>query len=140
VSLLFHSRPQAYRIIMSLKRKAATAATNDAKKPKANGSITSFFGPPKVVSSTTKTAGAGSEATEPAPVASRFDKEKWVASLTDEQKELLALEIETLHDSWLAVLKEEILSKEFLELKKFLNKEWEGSVKIFPPKEDIYSW
>ncbi|PQE20325.1 hypothetical protein CJF30_00001659 [Rutstroemia sp. NJR-2017a BBW] len=124
---------------MSLKRKAATAATNDAKKPKANGSITSFFGPPKVVSSTTKTAGAGAEATEPAPAASRFDKEKWVATLTDEQKELLALEIETLHDSWLAVLKEEILTKEFLELKKFLNKEWEGSVKIFPPKEDIYS-
>ncbi|KAM3088560.1 uracil DNA glycosylase [Clarireedia jacksonii] len=125
---------------MSLKRKAATTPTNDAKKPKANGSITSFFGPPKVVSSTAKASGTGTDANEPAPVTSRFDKEKWVASLTDEQKELLTLEIETLHDSWLAVLKEEILSKDFLELKKFLNKEWEGSVKIFPPKEDIYSW
>lgn len=120
---------------MSLKRKATTNPTNDAKKPKANGSITSFFGPPKTVSSTNK-----GDSTAPAAAAFKFNKEKWVATLTEEQKDLLKLEIETLHESWLAVLKDEIVGKEFLELKKFLKKELEGKDKIFPPMEDVYSW
>ncbi|QSZ37432.1 hypothetical protein DSL72_008528 [Monilinia vaccinii-corymbosi] len=125
---------------MSLKRKATTNPTNNAKKSKANGSITSFFGPPKAVSSTTEATGASKEPTEPAPAAFKFNKEKWVATLTDEQRDLLKLEIDTLHESWLAVLKDEIVGKEFLELKKFLKKELEGKEKIFPPMEDVYSW
>ncbi|TGO36573.1 hypothetical protein BHYA_0121g00340 [Botrytis hyacinthi] len=125
---------------MSLKRKATTNPTNDAKKPKANGSITSFFGPPKTVSSTTKGSGNSADSTAPAPAAFKFNKEKWIATLTEEQKDLLKLEIETLHESWLAVLKDEIVGKEFLELKKFLKKELEGKDKIFPPMEDVYSW
>lgn len=107
---------------MSLKRKAAEAATATAKKPKANGSITSFFGAPK-----------------PAPGA-EFNKAKWVEGLTDEQKELLKLEIDTLHESWLAQLKDEILTTRFLELKRFLKKEKESKQTIYPPMEDVYSW
>lgn len=125
---------------MSLKRKANTNPTTDAKKPKVNGSITSFFGPPKTVSSTTKGNDTSTESKEAAPDAFKFNKEKWVASLTEEQKDLLKLEIDTLHESWLAVLKDEIVSKEFLDLKRFLKQEWEGDVKIFPPKEDVYAW
>lgn len=125
---------------MSLKRKAADTPTGDAKKSKANGSITSFFGPPKTVSTTTKVSGTGTETIEPAPAASKFNKEAWVKKLTEEQKELLKLEIETLHESWLKELKDEVTSKEFLELKKFLKREQETGTKIFPPMEDVYSW
>ena len=60
--------------------------------------------------------------------------------LTPEQKDLLALEIETLDESWLAQLKDEVVSKEFLELKRFLKKEHEQGKQIFPPAPDVYSW
>ena len=116
----------------SLKRKATELPTSgDAKKAKANSSITSFFGQPKVTTSS---------ATADAPAAKKFDKAEWLSSLTQEQTELLQLEIDTLHDSWLSYLADEIKSKEFLELKRFLKKEAESGVKIFPPFEDVYSW
>lgn len=63
-----------------------------------------------------------------------------MASLTDEQRGLLQLEIDTLHESWLAELKDEIVTKEFLDLKRFLDREATAGTKIFPPREDIYSW
>ncbi|KAL2809298.1 uracil-DNA glycosylase-like protein [Aspergillus granulosus] len=120
----------------SLKRGAGHLASPaaDAKKQKANGSITSFFGAPK--SSATapgKTTAAGA----PSP---SFNKQKWVATLTAEQKELLKLEIDTMDESWLAHLKEDIVKPEFLALKRFLQKEKQSGVKVFPPEEDIYSW
>ncbi|GME38813.1 Uracil-DNA glycosylase [Neofusicoccum parvum] len=118
---------------MSLKRKAADAATADAKKPKANGSITAFFGPPKVSSTATN----GAAAIKPT---AKFDKEAWTKKLTDEQRELLKLEIDTLDESWLLHLKDEITSPEFLNLKRFIKKEQEAGKKIFPPMEDVYSW
>lgn len=71
---------------------------------------------------------------------SKFDKEKWVASLNDEQKKLLKLEIDTLDPSWLAVLKDDIVTPGFLDLKRFLNREIESKQKIYPPMEDVYSW
>ena len=123
---------------MSLKRKAADIATAEAKKPKQNSSITSFFGPPKTNPSTSST-NPSKPPTDPAP-AVKFDKEEWIKTLTDEQKTLLKLEIETLHESWLAVLKDEITTKEFIGLKKFLKSEAEAGKKIFPPSEDVYSW
>lgn len=107
----------------TLKRKAAPAPAPDAKKPK-SGTLTSFF---------TKS--------EPAAAAApRFNKDKWVAGLSEEQRQLLKLEIDTMDESWLAVLKDEIVTKEFLELKRFLEKEDKAGRKVFPPKEDIYSW
>ncbi len=122
----------------SLKRKAGPqTGGSDVKKPKQNGSITSFFGGPKPTSSS---ADSGAKSAAPEPAAPKFDKVKWVASLTAAQKELLQLEITTLHDSWLAHLKDEITSPEFLELKKFLDRETAAGKKWFPPKEDVYSW
>ncbi|KAI9701844.1 MAG: uracil DNA glycosylase [Candelina mexicana] len=118
----------------NLKRKAADFAAAGAKKPKADGSITSFFGAPKNVSTTSSTSPA-----VPTPVV-KFDKARWLEKLTEEQKELLKLEIETLHESWLAHLKEEVLTKEFLDLKRFLKKEKEDGKTVFPPLEDVYSW
>lgn len=131
-----------------IKRKADEVATSATKKPKVNASITSFFKQP---ASESKAAGADthtsplSSLTNPSPAdppiaAPKFDKEKWLEKLTPEQKELLTLEIETLHESWLAQLKDEITSKEFLDLKRFLKKEKESGKTIFPPMEDVYSW
>ncbi|KAI9786793.1 MAG: uracil DNA glycosylase [Peltula sp. TS41687] len=119
----------------SLKRKATELAVANAKKPKADGSITSFFSVPKSADAANKFSDAGSS-----PPAPNFNKEKWVSSLTDEQRELLKLEIDTLHESWLAHLKEEVVKPSFLELKRFLKKELDAGKQIFPPQEDVYSW
>lgn len=127
---------------MSLKRKAVDLAADAAKKPKANGSITSFFGQSKPNPSTSSTNPSkpsdSPTAPETAPI--KFDKDAWVAKLDDEKKELLKLEIETLHESWLGALKEEVVSKEFLDLKRFLKQEISSGKKVFPPMDDVYSW
>jgi len=119
----------------TLKRKAGVAAgENEAKKPKANGNIASFFG-----AAAPKPAAKTSASAPEAPVV-KFDKEKWVATLTPEQKELLQLEIDTMDESWLAQLKDDITTTEFLNLKKFLKQETANKRKWFPPAEDVYSW
>jgi len=148
-----------------LKRKAADVATSSSKK---QATLNTFFGTPKVPSSSPfsvqseskddpKCSAPASTSGEPQPPSSantvsafsslgtstatqKFDKKAWVEKLTDEQKDLLELEIHSLHESWLAQLKDEVLSKEFLELKRFLKKEKEANKTIFPPPEDVYSW
>ncbi|KAJ0295554.1 hypothetical protein COL5a_009308 [Colletotrichum fioriniae] len=128
----------------TLKRKAGTLSASDSKKPKQDGSIMSFFGAPKPAAGNkgagSTAAGAAGAAAGPEAPAVKFDKAKWVAGLTAEQKELLQLEISSLHESWLALLKDEVTSKEFLDLKRFLNRESDAGKKWFPPKEDVYSW
>ncbi|KAJ2970829.1 hypothetical protein NQ176_g7996 [Zarea fungicola] len=122
----------------SLKRKASgSGAEPDGKKPKANGSIASFFG--AVPRPGQNGVGKASAAAASAP-AIKFDKEKWISGLTAEQKTLLQLEIDTMHESWLGLLKDDITTKEFLDLKKFLDRETAAGKKWFPPKEDVYSW
>ena len=126
----------------TLKRKAdATGSAADLKKPKKDSSLTAFFGAPKVSNSTASSASLSSSngATSEAP-APRFDKDKWVSTLTAEQKKLLKLEIDTLDPSWLVHLKEELVSREFLDLKRFLQREVDSGKKIFPPFAEIYSW
>jgi hypothetical protein len=113
---------------MSLKRKAGEAATDASKKPKANGSITAFFGAPKPA------------ANSKAAAAAKFDREAWVAKLTEEQKDLLKLELETLHESWLPHLKDVLLTPQFLDLKRFLKQELKSGKTIYPPMKDVYSW
>ncbi|KAG7895453.1 hypothetical protein KL936_000161 [Ogataea polymorpha] len=70
---------------------------------------------------------------------SSFDKQKWINSLTAEQKDLLELEISSMESSWLALLHQELTKPYFLGLKRFLLSEWKSQT-IFPPKENIYSW
>lgn len=110
-----------------------SAPAVESKKPK-GGSITAFFGVPKPKPLSTQASGSA-----PARPSS-FNKEKWVASLTPEQQDLLQLEINTLDESWLAHLKDEVVTPEFLNLKRFLKKEKESKAKIFPPEADVYSW
>ncbi|KAI0383509.1 uracil-DNA glycosylase [Hypomontagnella monticulosa] len=120
----------------SVKRKGEGLASGDAnKKPKMNGNIASFFGAPK---SSAPSSSPSSLAPDAPPL--KFDKEKWVAGLTLEQKRHLQLEIQTLDPSWLAHLKDEITTPEFIELKKFLEAEVKAGKKVFPPREDVYSW
>ncbi|KAK5078677.1 uracil DNA glycosylase [Lithohypha guttulata] len=123
----------------SLKRKAGpTAAANDPKKPKKDASLTSFFGQPKIVHSTTgSNSSAHAEAQGAAP---NFDKAKWAETLSAEQKDLLKLEIDTLDPTWLAHLKDEITTPGFLKLKKFLKSEIDSGKTVFPPLEEVYSW
>ncbi|KAG5439348.1 hypothetical protein PCK2_000846 [Pneumocystis canis] len=61
-------------------------------------------------------------------IMTKFNKQVWIQGLTEQQRELLKLEIECLHESWLS-------------LKSFLKQE-KKSHTIFPPDEDkdIYSW
>lgn len=120
----------------SVKRKGEGLASGDSnKKPKMNGNIASFFGAPK---SSAPSSSPSSSAPEAPPL--KFDKDKWVAGLTLEQKRHLQLEIQTLDPSWLAHLKDEITTPEFIELKKFLEAEVKAGKKVFPPREDVYSW
>jgi uracil-DNA glycosylase len=105
-------------------------------KRKAGSSITAFFKPD--ASKAQKTDSDSGNAVQRA--VNNFDKEKWVASLTPEQRELLQLEIDTLDLSWLSVLYPELTKGYFLSLKKFLKTEKDKGKKIFPPEKDIYSW
>jgi uracil-DNA glycosylase len=90
---------------MNVKRKATSTISSaltsppDPKKLK-QGSLTAFFGAPKHTVHTASKA--------------NFDKQAWINSLTPSQKELLKLEIETLHESWLAALKDELTKPYFL--------------------------
>ncbi|KAI1809296.1 uracil-DNA glycosylase [Poronia punctata] len=127
----------------TLKRKsaaAAAAAADASKKAKTNGSITSFFGPPKTSTITNGNKTGPVSSSSAINPASRFDKDAWVATLTPEQKRHLHLEINTLDPSWLALLKDEIVKPEFIALKKFIEAEVGSGKNIFPPSEDVYSW
>lgn len=153
----------------SLKRKAGAdlAASIDPKKakqqPGQQSSLMSFFGGPKGASgaasssaATTRSAATNASSSSKAGGAAKpglapaqpeffqsqlkFDKAKWVAKLTKEQQQLLKLEIDTLGESWLAVLKDELVTPSFLDLKRFLSREHTAGRKIFPPPQDVYSW
>ena len=67
-------------------------------------------------------------------------KAKFQAGLSIEERQLLDLEIRTMEDGWFQVLSSEFTKPYFLELKKFLAREWSGTTPIFPPQDDVYSW
>lgn len=126
-----------------LKRKPdsdGSSFENGIKKPKTDSSITSFFAAPKSAAGGGKVGGTFPITSSTAAATTKFDKEKWIAKLTTEQKNLLQLEIDTLHESWLAHLKDELLTPSFLDLKRFLQNEIDSGKKVFPPLEDVYSW
>ena len=126
-----------------LKRKidnTPSSSPAEAKKPKSDGSITSFFGAPKLTVNSSKPASTANGFSSASATTSKFDKAKWVAKLTPEQRTLLKLEIDTLDESWLAHLKDEVIAPGFLDLKRFLKSEIDSGKKVFPPMEEVYSW
>lgn len=114
---------------MSSKRKLET--------PVKSKSITAFFKPAEGPASKKRVISTASISKAVIP---KFDKTKWIEGLTAEQRQLLDLEINTLHDSWLAVLHQELVKPYFLNLKRFLEQEKKNKQTIFPPEKDIYSW
>lgn len=93
---------------------------------------------PELKSSKTSEEPLSKEEDEAKP---KFDKKAWAEkNLSAEEMELLGLEIHTLDASWFEVLKDELKSKSFLDLKKFLMQEHKSGKTIFPPAEDVYSW
>lgn len=109
---------------MNLKKRKSTINEELADKKTKQSSMTSFFAF-KRDSSTL--------------ITNSFNKRAWVEELTENQRELLKLEIEFLHESWLCVLKDELIKPYFLKLKNFLKQE-KQSYTIFPSDQDIYSW
>src|SRR6266576_2208807 len=99
---------------MATKRRAPAAEDENRKKSRA---ITSFF--------------QGTGGTAIAPVV-KFAKDAWAATLTESQKRLLRLELETMHVSWLAELKDVLITPQFLSLKEFLEKEKKEKRTVFP--------
>ncbi|KAI9832828.1 MAG: uracil DNA glycosylase [Phylliscum demangeonii] len=123
---------------------ATVAAAATTKKPKGDGTITSFFGAPKKPanrdSGNTKNNDTTTTTAGPAAAAPSFDRAKWTATLTEEQRELLQLELDTLEESWLAALKDDLTTPSFLGLKRFLKTERDSGKTVYPPPEDIYAW
>lgn len=117
----------------AVKRKANDADSAPIKKVR---SIGSFFTAASSSSSSSSSPATGNSSSG----GPKFDKQKWLSKLTPEQRGLLKLEIDTMDDSWLAVLKDDITTPEFLSLKKFLKAEKDAGKKVYPPEEDVYSW
>jgi len=111
---------------MATKRKALATTEDTPKKARA---ITSFF---------VAKDGGGGKSTDSA--VSNFDTDAWAKTLTDEQRRLLKLELETMHVSWLGALKEVLVTEQFLGLKKFLEEEKKAGKTMYPVEQDIYSW
>lgn len=105
---------------MVTKRKAPVAEEGEPKKLRA---ITS-----------SSSSGGG------APPVTNFDKDVWAQTLSEGQRRLLQLELETMHVSWLAELKDVLITPQFLSLKEFLEKEKKEKRIVYPAEADIYSW
>ena len=118
----------------------AAASTASSALPSSSPTTVPDDASQKFAASTTATAAPIFTSVEALAPPAKFDKGKWVEKLTPEQKDLLALEIASLDESWLSQLKDEIVTKDFLDLKRFLKKEHDNGKKIFPPAADVYSW
>ncbi|KAI9302945.1 uracil-DNA glycosylase-like protein [Cunninghamella echinulata] len=120
---------------MDTKKRAATAdANNTSGNNKRQATLFSMFKPlnPKK---------ADQEETEAAVTESSPEEARQILSdLDDEKKELLNLEMTTMHHQWLKVLKPELTKPYFLKLKKFLLQEKNDGQTIYPPENEIYSW
>ncbi|RCK57938.1 Uracil-DNA glycosylase [Candida viswanathii] len=136
------STPKAKRVKVG---KTKVMKPVDIKKDVTNGEATRVQEPVKeekpqeepVVESETKSDG-NSENYDEFCKKYNFNKSKWVESLTPEQKDLLSLEIENIHITWLVFLHKELTKPYFLKLKKFLKSQLGKT--IYPPAHQIYSW
>ncbi|KAF9547725.1 hypothetical protein EC957_007890 [Mortierella hygrophila] len=97
---------------------------------------------PKAAASTDSTVTGttdGSETPASAPLVPKA-RPDILKGLSDEKRELLRLEQDTIDATWLRALQSEFTKPYFIELKKFLKQEDENKQQVFPPKSDIYSW
>ncbi|KAG0670282.1 uracil DNA glycosylase [Maudiozyma exigua] len=91
----------------------------------------------------TKSAVTKKEATESTSSSNDTDvkiKSDFVDNLTDMQRNMLQLEIDTMDPTWFNHVSEEFTKPYFLAIKAFLRSEAAKKATIFPPEKDIYSW
>ncbi|KAI8086312.1 uracil-DNA glycosylase-like protein [Halteromyces radiatus] len=122
------------------KRPALTDSREGVKK---QATLTSMFKPS---TTTTKTVVTVTEK----QMSTTFDQNltenntdlvaKLFDGLDDETKNLLHLEMTTMHQEWLKVLRPELTKPYFIKLKKYLKQELLNKQVIYPPAKDIYSW
>ncbi|THH29989.1 hypothetical protein EUX98_g4201 [Antrodiella citrinella] len=93
--------------------------------------------------STATSASSGSQALNSIP----FSLSAYQEALSEQERQLLGLECESMGKSWLKLLKDEIRKPYFIKLKEFLwNQGVKGasdspaSLKIYPAPKNIYSW
>ncbi|AAS53007.1 AER327Cp [Eremothecium gossypii ATCC 10895] len=72
-------------------------------------------------------------------VAKACADERAKENFPEEQRRLLALELETIDASWQRILQPEFTKHYFLQLKRFVLEEQTRHT-VFPPAEDIYQW
>ncbi|KAF9131340.1 hypothetical protein BGW39_001951 [Mortierella sp. 14UC] len=139
------------------KRPADSAATKDGSAKKTSSTASApmqqssllAWAKPKAAATTTATSDststaangdkASSDATAVPPLVLKA-KPDILKGLSDEKRELLRLEQDTIDATWLRALQAEFTKPYFIELKKFLKQEEANKQQIFPPKNDIYSW
>lgn len=94
--------------------------------------------PSKNITTTTKTEKV--ETSIPSDDIDAKIESDFVNKLTNTQRGMLQLEIDTMDASWLNQVSEELTKPYFLAIKAFLRSEATKKVTIFPPEKDIYSW
>ncbi|KAG0214313.1 uracil DNA glycosylase [Mortierella sp. GBA30] len=130
-----------------LKRPAETAATKDSNAKRANSTTTGTktqssllaWAKPKAAASDSAASATTIANGEVATVVVKA-KPDILKSLPEEKRQLLQLEQDTMDATWLRALQMEFSKPYFIELKKFLKQEDDNKQKVFPPKDDIYSW
>ncbi|KAF9985864.1 hypothetical protein BGZ65_009596 [Modicella reniformis] len=121
--------------------KRPTIGNTASSAPKRQSSLLAWATPrveaDNSASGTVESTTQGTDSTTSVVLKARPDILK---GLSDEKKELLQLEQDTMDATWLRALQSEFTKPYFIEVKKFLKQEEVNGQKIFPPKPDIYSW
>ncbi|KAI8336281.1 uracil-DNA glycosylase-like protein [Chlamydoabsidia padenii] len=126
------------------KRAATVDSTVNKENKKKQTTLFSMFKPKETTTATVteKTTTVDKEnANNDTDSSSSLDLAKSLfEDVDDETKNLLHLEITTMHYDWLRVLKPELTKAYFIKLKKYLKQELLDKQVIYPPAKDIYSW
>ncbi|KAG0318579.1 hypothetical protein BGZ97_003564 [Linnemannia gamsii] len=122
----------------------AKKTTSSASAPKQQSSLLAWAKPKATVAAiTTNSTTTNGDKTSSEPVSAPLilrAKPDILKGLSDEKRELLRLEQDTIDATWLRALQSEFTKPYFIELKKFLKQEVLNKQQIFPPTPDIYSW
>ncbi|KAI8388182.1 uracil-DNA glycosylase-like protein [Radiomyces spectabilis] len=115
-----------------------SAKSNKKQTATRQASLLSMFKPVATAEKPSSVSSEKTENTDTLTVAR--NPEDLFRKLDPELRSLLDLEINTLQYEWLKALKPELTKPYFLQLKRFLKKENEAKVTIYPAANQIYSW
>ncbi|AGO14124.1 AaceriAER327Cp [[Ashbya] aceris (nom. inval.)] len=139
-------------MVAASKRKLGGTAVAGHSRDKKQRCVTDFFSAPKSKTATAEqpckqelqASGEAAVAAEQkgimaVGVAAAYTDERSKENFPEEQRRLLALELETIDASWQRILQPEFTKHYFLQLKRFVLEE-QARHTVFPPAEDIYQW